>query len=856
MESLGIDFNNTGSVMSPSQLEEFRKKRGECLTCGRKCFLKKLFKMIPITEEGYVLEGRCLHCRPLPSNLSSPGPSRRRTRRTSSEDLERFTRCQSNLSSRNLITSSESSPQTSGRSHIARAASGLARSENISTHMTSSSSSPCQIFRRAASALPAVGRNNTTKQGVSPLPPQLWMIDTNVEEGDHPRYPAPSTSASAAMAAAESRLINSQHSANDLGSISEHPYNGAGRSSQRSLSKLSSDHSDNMNDRNTNGYTQQSSFCGSLPTREELQKAHMTILAAQQHGMYTGDEIEPLHHQLGSSNLQPATRYSGRDFYSSSTLGQQQQQQQPDQIDGYAVPQHGVLNRGGSFPPIPTTSIRGRHFGSYRSSGSISSIEDDFRGSTSGSAYNSPRPSLHARVDMDHRNNDMNHTPNTAGSVIQPTTLGEQEDLDSLSQGGLKFDQILLILRESISSTLVTTKALEKLAHSQLTQDDQNMLGQIGAPLVIADAMHSHRNILSVQLAACNAIWNMSGTAQNQLAFVDSGALDMILTAMDQFLYDSKLLETAIAVLSNLSAVRENISILDQKGAFTRIIKAMTDFSEISSLQVKGCSALTNLASHDAGTNERIMEYGAGGAVVVAMVMHPNDHYLIEKALGALRNLCANSDTNKIQIANLGGIDSVISAMQVHRDEVSVQQEGAWTLSNLAANHANKAVIGDCGGIDVVIRAMWVHSDNVALQEWCCRALFTLTLDAHNCDVVLEVGGISAIVNCMQGHMDSAIVQEMGCAILGNLARNDQSRMRIVEEESLDAIVLAMVLHSNDMQVQERACTVLVRLAIPANHNAMEASNIPELVRQAAQKFPDRCDEPATHVLNVFGKAY
>eukprot|EP00339_Tiarina_fusa_P020583 CAMPEP_0117057882 /NCGR_PEP_ID=MMETSP0472-20121206/40213_1 /TAXON_ID=693140 ORGANISM="Tiarina fusus, Strain LIS" /NCGR_SAMPLE_ID=MMETSP0472 /ASSEMBLY_ACC=CAM_ASM_000603 /LENGTH=55 /DNA_ID=CAMNT_0004774997 /DNA_START=94 /DNA_END=258 /DNA_ORIENTATION=- len=54
MEHLGTDFNITGSVMSRVELEELRKKRGECVTCGRKCFKKKLFKMVPIDEPGTV----------------------------------------------------------------------------------------------------------------------------------------------------------------------------------------------------------------------------------------------------------------------------------------------------------------------------------------------------------------------------------------------------------------------------------------------------------------------------------------------------------------------------------------------------------------------------------------------------------------------------------------------------------------------------------------------------------------------------------------------------------------------------------------------------------------------------------
>ena len=64
MEQLGVDLNAGGAVMSRSELEEQRRKRGECLTCGIKCFNRKVFKMIPITEPGRVHEGRCLACRP------------------------------------------------------------------------------------------------------------------------------------------------------------------------------------------------------------------------------------------------------------------------------------------------------------------------------------------------------------------------------------------------------------------------------------------------------------------------------------------------------------------------------------------------------------------------------------------------------------------------------------------------------------------------------------------------------------------------------------------------------------------------------------------------------------------------
>lgn len=46
-------------------LREQRKMKGECITCGQKCYEKKLFKTTPLTIPHKVFEGRCLKCNPM-----------------------------------------------------------------------------------------------------------------------------------------------------------------------------------------------------------------------------------------------------------------------------------------------------------------------------------------------------------------------------------------------------------------------------------------------------------------------------------------------------------------------------------------------------------------------------------------------------------------------------------------------------------------------------------------------------------------------------------------------------------------------------------------------------------------------
>lgn len=61
MAQLGGDnIMNVGVDMS--KLREQRKFRGECESCGQKCFTKTLFKTTPLTVPNLVDKGRCLKC--------------------------------------------------------------------------------------------------------------------------------------------------------------------------------------------------------------------------------------------------------------------------------------------------------------------------------------------------------------------------------------------------------------------------------------------------------------------------------------------------------------------------------------------------------------------------------------------------------------------------------------------------------------------------------------------------------------------------------------------------------------------------------------------------------------------------
>jgi len=421
-----------------------------------------------------------------------------------------------------------------------------------------------------------------------------------------------------------------------------------------------------------------------------------------------------------------------------------------------------------------------------------------------------------------------------------------EEGLNRLTAAGENIVEIVHVMLDYPISEPVQTNCMHDISNLHLEPEDCDAFADAGGMEAIVDAMEHFPKEEELQLCACRALCNVSGTQENQMALVDVGAADVLLGhTMETFRDHPELQEQAMAALANLAALEANLEPLLEKEVVPRVVQSMNKHGNDIQVQMKGCSVITNLASHPTPMKSSVMMAGGGGAVVLCMVLHSKDPQLQEKGLQALRNLSANCEENKVELAHIGGIDASITAMQVHRDDPYVQEAGAWTLCNLAGNMGNKKQIGDSAGIDVVIRAMWVHSDQVTVHEWCVRALFSLTLHPSNCPKTMEVGGISAVVNSMQAHEKSPVVQEMGCAVLCNLANNEQAKLRIVDEEALDAIVLAMVLFGDDVKVQERACQVLLQLAIAQNLTPMQAANVVELVRVAVGNFPEHCGEPA-----------
>lgn len=430
------------------------------------------------------------------------------------------------------------------------------------------------------------------------------------------------------------------------------------------------------------------------------------------------------------------------------------------------------------------------------------------------------------------------------GSFGEPKEFGRTGHVDVI--------KMIQIMHDCSDSIPVLTRSMQQISNLRLSPKDCADVAALGGINAIMKAMRRFPREAELQLCACRALCNISSTAENQLALVDAGAATWLLdNVMESFAGISELQQEAIATLANLAAHANNLEVLVKKEIILKVVQTMSNHRNAVGVQMKGCSVITNLASHQSPVKSSVMTAGGGGAVVMAMISHSKNPLMQVKGLQALRNLSAHCEENKLTLAHIGGIDCAITAMQVHRDNPIVQEAGAWTLCNLASNMNSKNQIGNLGGMDTVVGTIWNHSRDAAVLEWCVRCLLSLSLSPSNCNLLLQAGGISAVVHAMQTQEKSSVVQEVGCAVLRNLAFNEVSKMRIVNEQALDAIVLAMMLYKEDVKIQEQACQLLLQLAIPQNVTSMHASNVVERVQTAARRFPSHCGGPAWRLLGL-----
>lgn len=879
MESMGSDFSNSGSVMSKAELEEVRQKRGECKTCGQKCYKKKLFKMIPIDEHGKVLNGRCLHCRPLqPKDVAGDGGvtaavSRPATR----QDLERFERTRSQLhmttSTRNLNGSGALNRTSTPRStrSLSRSASGSQAPNSVASRSTGDSHSIGSAGSSSANGQTA-GRRvlsfvqvpTTTPIDSSPAPKaQSKGQPSSFEANRHLKTSFSANEENQALPLpSPSRLPRdlSSTSGTDFANMRDNFVGPIPTSSMLPSPQLSS----NARKTTQNGSVSRplaSTFdtcvgeatCGEAssavghslpPTPDELQRAAMTILAAQKHGLYQEvfdasvlqgyqesqrhpkpvNDPTPAEHPSGMNSIENRLSVSDVDsaegpmmaddgftqeelsvpdrissavsVNSSSSYSQHPLDEYGDYFDSAERPVHGILNRGGAISMSPlgvrgvsgtSMGIRDRRTESFRTLSSMSSIEEELY-PISGSG-----PSTLRRGGMD-----------DVFEEAHESNLSFQSGAGSMYSSSLVASPTISrhVSREnSIRSLPVEPPFIDRIRNACQAYDELMLiLKETGKSPGAA------REVLQ-------ALASLKIGAEDYDRLVDMGAPFVIANVLRAHMDFWEVQVEGCGAIWNMSGTpRIQLAFVDA-GVLEAIIMSMDRFIENQELQEMAIATLSRLGG-DPQNAEIIVERGVIQRVVGAMEKHSGVASLRIKGCCAVTNLACHDSPLKQRIMALGAGHAVVASMVEHPDDFYLQETALKALRYLCAScEANKVELASMGGIDAVISAMQHHRDEAKVQEEGAWTLSTLAVNYDNNSAIGDCGGVDVIVRAIWVHSDNVKVQEYCCRALFTLTKDPHNVDIVLNVGGIAAVVNAMQGHTESTAIQEMGCSVLANIA-------------------------------------------
>lgn len=802
MEQLGTDFNATGSVMSRAELEEQRRKRGECITCGRKCFVKKLFKMIPITDHGRVLNGRCLNCHPLDATDGAlPAVSRPATE----ADLARFTRSQNNL--RGSINQSSSGPPPPEQRQ-------LTRNQNMNRNVSQSNMSQSASSQSSGSQRQSMAQRNSVTSYASVSGESLGSGGGGMATSSRG-----TSSMSIDNQSTSSRTSTRERNPSPLHRNS----NSSGGRTISSLPQTGRPETTRTNSVRSMPYQSHSNALGGLPSQHEVNEVD------NEDQSYYSINDDATYQSATSSNAEAAM--NGRDYYhrsyhSSRSMGSQGSDSSPSDGPG------GI---GSVAPPINNSNIANEYGGTREQTYNNTRRS---RRAPSHDSSNAGLPSSRRRPSAEPIIRRSSDDSLNAHSLHGPTRRASS--FDNISEE----DRISLELAFGSDSGNTSTAARRRSSHSierynnprdnsiqpkQSNPDTQNLVlqhqvhhGRVsGGNTNGNDVMLDVRGSPSKQSMLPSR--DMEGDSMRNES-TDHDAFQQLRNAGNNFLEIVKCMQdyhdaidvqtVALQTISNIELSEMDCKLLSSLGVIQIILDTMDGFPNDLELQVSGCRAIWN-TSGIPDSQRAFVDFGAVDVVLRAISTFSNDAALQEQALAVLANLGANED-NLDKIEESGAIELLIETLGKHASNADVQVKGCLALSNFASHPTDysKKIVSSGGGSAIVV-SMVLHPNNAELQQRALRALRNLSANVDQNRVELtNIGGIDAIISAMQVHRDSADLQQMGAWTLSNLAGNDDVRTLIGDCGGIDVIIRAMWVHNDKVPVQEWCSRALHSLSL------------------------------------------
>ena len=715
MDTIGNDLSSGGQVLSQEELLEKRQRNGQCITCGAKCFKKKLFKLEPITVPGLVLNGRCLTCIPqdpakgedlvaacAPAVVSLP---------SSSSAQSSYSRGGSKGAVGSLMKSFRSSPnETFGNGKIFRKSSfedrrsaGLCKSLPAETDFRSS----LELTRKKAwQSSPAIPHEDD-EDGIYDV-----VESTNdTQPTDGPRKGVKSD---------DRRAKIGDQSANDC------------RTNKSVRIKKKSDGSVSFGYENKSDGSKNKVIGSDSAKRESIENSdHPSIGSSGRRSSFLMLETKrPSMVLLEGINIE--------DLF----MGDDEDQSKASDLD--------LNESAASMLPANPVKLTREERRALRS-------------------LNRKNISFLDIVNIMMINAQIVLVQNEGLHLL---SLCIDPDRKLLEECAIicGFEVIVSAMGKCRKDAMAQTAACKVLfIASSYGEALQIAMADAGCIEALVDAMHDFEDDIVVLEGCLLALSNLCMPENNVGYALDVKLVELTVNAMSKNVDVSGLQEHGCAVLANLAVHERARGLIRDCGGCDAIVVSMVVNPMDVGVQSQALVAVRNLCVKNDESRVLLAKFGVIDVIIQVMRDHKDDPIIQASGSWALSIIGVNED-NRAYMGENSGIDVVVQSMRNHANDLVVLEKACRALWTISVHPRNKSPMVDAGAIHVIVDTMRSHVSHPSIQERGCGILCNMAANNDSVKVqVVNVGALEVIVMAMVLHGENETVQERAVALLHTL---------------------------------------------------------------------------------------
>jgi len=711
-----MNFTGAGTLMHMDDLIDLRKKKGQCVTCGRQTHIKKMFKMIPLTVSEEVLDGRCLLCNPLDSHnkVSLATATHKLIAVSRASQAFHSVAQEPQLTNKESIPLQRHEPETT----VPKSKSSRTLFANTVSTRQLMQSKEASRMHRASIAIPSQRHEpeTTVPEGKS----SRTLFANTVSTRQLSRFDVTPKDSDLTMSNREFLQSNEAPRLNRASVVSRLDSSAVIQRGE-SNRNINVDSNDDCNINLTSGYSDNITRESDLTTGSSQSNKNRT----EKDDRNAESSLDEIANATGRANKQYQLK----------------------------------ITETPSNPDHPHTQKK---------------VNDSQPHDTKQDALtilpclSNPKDVIQVMLENPHASLVQIEACRILSTQVPPSynamlLCGEQESL---------FRAILDAINHHQADESVQEMAHKLLSIIPFAQEEEiSSLESYGGLNLILTSMKDFPENAKLQQYGCTTLSKISLFERIALDFLQRGGISVLVCEMTTHSLDAVIQEMACRTLFNMCCSVDMIKdAVSADGGVDSICIAMAMHPTVVHVQELGCRTLRVLSANNEENKVKIEASGGIDAIITAMQVHRGDANLQKEACWVLSNLAINSN-NKVVIGESSGIDVIINAMLVHQNDAELQELACRTMWTLSVDPQNKELIAQAFGIKRVIAAMQDHADHAGVQEKGCGCLANLAANSEeNKRLVVEEEGIDAIVLAMVMHPEERLVQEKAVNCLRKLA--------------------------------------------------------------------------------------